>query len=319
MVSFKKNVLHRELNRWGVWQSNDNFTWQSNDNFTSPLVILPSIIEAFFCLQGGISASWITHVKWSTAPLVSVYRYGSKELFGMISAAVAGMSHKFYVFQFPLIVSKVVRGWIHIPAEVGFCWHRVPCPTTAEFWKSKIQFSCFGWRPIECMQQSWCHFSPLWSFSTTCEVVCATLLSVLLVSGSLWSHKWHVWNDPTKNVRIFQPRHRGLSHLWLLQAQRGADWPPELVLIGFFPHFLLANLQEEEAGFRLVGVQARGLVVSAKAFRAGNAMKKHSCHEVHEHFAPLVFLHKAVNNVRLNFRDSYSHRKLGWSVRWSHM
>lgn len=275
-------------------------------------------------------------------------------------------------FRFPFIVSKVVRGWIHIPAEVGFCQHMV---IGSYVLPANLILMFFGWRPIDARSKVGA------IFLTTCEVVCATLLSVLLVSGSLWSHKWHVWENsefsnqktkaswPQSSLTTSSPKRCrfatwtllawlrtwgswlllawSLVSGWRAQALTSfsaisreirtskshkffAFWHsqdcelihtlPLPVWPRFFPRILLSNLQEEEAGFCPLRQISSKRVVSAKAFRVGNAVSLVvPFRQKHEHFALSALPHKVINSVMLNLTGSYSHKKLGWSDRWSHM
>lgn len=229
------------------------------------------------------------------------------------------------------------------------------------------------------MQQSRCHFSHhMWGR------LCYPALSPSGQWQPLITQMTRLKRAEQKKDRIFQPRHRGLSHLWLLQAQRGADWPPELCLLEcehgwggvdccwrdlwfrsgvhkLWPHFLQYQAKsghQKVTNFwhtthsrqwahthaaaayvtwifplhsviQLAGGRGRLLSASSDFKQEGclcKSIQGRQCyqfgcsfHETHERVPSSVLLHKVVNSVRLNLTGSYSHRKLGWSDRWSHM
>ena len=274
-------------------------------------------------------------------------------------------------FRFPFIVSKVVRGWIHIPAEVGFYQHMVigsyvPPWDNFESWKSN--FDVFWVATHRCTQQSWCHFSHMWgrlcypalspsgqwqplicendtfetmkkirifptkaswpqsSLTTSspkrCRLATWTLLAWLLLAWSLVSG-WRA-QALTSFSAISREIRTSKSHkfftFWHSQDCELIHTLPLPVWPRFFPRILLSNLQEEEAGFCPLRQISSKEVVSAKAFRVGNAVSLVvPFRQKHEHFAPSALPHKVINSVMLNLTGSYSHKKLGWSDRWSHM
>ncbi len=86
-------------------------------------------------------------------------------------------------------------------------------------------------------------------------------------------------------------------------------WP------GFFPHILLANLQEEEAGFSQLLPSSSKRVVSARAFSLGNVISMVvPFHEKHKHFARSVLSHKVSNRCKVKLHR-YLFSQKTWVIR----